>query len=66
MLLEFDETPPATGRSPCTGARPYGFWLDTFAFQAPGFYEKLGYEIFGTLDQFPRGSCRHFLYKRLT
>src|SRR5215471_13287721 len=25
-------------------------WLDTFSFQARGFYEKLGYEGFGTLD----------------
>ena len=25
-------------------------WLDTFSFQARGFYEKLGYEEFGTLD----------------
>jgi hypothetical protein len=25
-------------------------WLDTFSFQARGFYEKLGYEEFGRLD----------------
>jgi hypothetical protein len=23
-------------------------WLDTFSFQARGFYEKLGYDEFGT------------------
>jgi GNAT superfamily N-acetyltransferase len=39
-------------------------WLDTFSFQAPGFYQKLGYEIFGTLDH-PPGAKRHFLRKSL-
>ena len=24
-------------------------WLDTFSFQAPGFYRTLGYEVFGEL-----------------
>lgn len=33
-----------------------GVWLDTYEFQARGFYEKLGYEIFGTLDDHLRGS----------
>ena len=28
-------------------------YLDTFSFQAPQFYEKCGYEIFGTLAAFP-------------
>jgi GNAT superfamily N-acetyltransferase len=42
-----------------------GVWLDSFSFQAPGFYEKLGYEKFGTLDDFPRGEANHFLRKRL-
>ncbi|HET8726474.1 MAG TPA: GNAT family N-acetyltransferase [Alphaproteobacteria bacterium] len=43
-------------------------WLDTFSFQARRFYEKLGYTVFGTLDDFPadRGHSRHFLQKRLT
>jgi len=40
-------------------------WLDTFSFQAPGFYQRLGYEIFGTLDH-PPGAKRYFLRKRLT
>ena len=30
-------------------------YLDTFSFQVPGFYQKLGYEIFGKLDDFPAG-----------
>jgi len=40
-------------------------WLDTFSFQAPGFYQKLGYEEFGRLD-YPPDHQRHFLSKRLT
>jgi len=42
-----------------------GVWLDTFAFQARGFYEKLGFELFGTLEDHPVGQRRHFLSKRL-
>jgi GNAT superfamily N-acetyltransferase len=41
-------------------------WLDTFSFQAPGFYEKLGYRQFGQLDEFPPGHTRHFFWKPLT
>ena len=40
-------------------------YLDTFDFQALGFYEHLGYEIFGTLDDFPRGHTRYFVKKPL-
>jgi ribosomal protein S18 acetylase RimI-like enzyme len=39
-------------------------WLDTFSFQARGFYEKLGYEEFGTLD-YPPIHKRHFMKKLL-
>jgi GNAT superfamily N-acetyltransferase len=39
-------------------------WLDTFEFQARPFYEKLGYELFGTLD-FPAGFKRYFMKKAL-
>jgi len=42
-----------------------GVWLDTFAFQARGFYEKLGYSQFGQLDDHPKGSARYFMSKRL-
>lgn len=45
--------------------RCVGVWLDTFEFQARGFYEKLGYEVFGTLDDHPIGQKRFFLRKRL-
>lgn len=42
-----------------------GIWVDTFAFQARGFYEKLGFTVFGTLDDQPPGGARYFLKKRL-
>ena len=42
-----------------------GIWLDTFTFQAPGFYAKLGFEEFGRISGFPPGHDRLFLLKRL-
>jgi len=39
-------------------------WLDTFEFQARGFYERLGYTCFGELKNYPTGS-RFFMSKRL-
>jgi GNAT superfamily N-acetyltransferase len=42
-----------------------GIWLDTFSFQARPFYERLGYRLFGTLDDFPPGHARYYLMKRL-
>ena len=43
-----------------------GMWLDTFEFQALGFYRKLGFELFGTIDDHPVGQRRFFLQKRLS
>ena len=40
-------------------------YLDTFSFQAPKFYEKQGYEIFGTLEAFPDVHKRLFMRKSL-
>jgi GNAT superfamily N-acetyltransferase len=40
-------------------------WLDTFEFQARGFYEKLGYTCFGELADYPPGFSRYFLKKKL-
>lgn len=40
-------------------------YLDTFSFQAPDFYKKLGYEVFGELPDFPEGHQRYFLKKTL-
>ena len=42
-----------------------GVWLDTFSFQARGFYEKLGYEIFGEIASYPPGHSRFWFSKRL-
>jgi GNAT superfamily N-acetyltransferase len=42
-----------------------GIWLDTFEFQARGFYEKLGFTLFGTISDYPKGYSRFFLQKRL-
>ncbi len=39
--------------------------LDTFSFQAPEFYKKFGYQIFGVLDDFPSGHKRYYLKKSL-
>ncbi len=39
--------------------------LDTFSFQAPGFYFKRGYREFGRLDGFPTGHHRHYMTKSL-
>jgi len=39
--------------------------LDTFSFQARGFYEKLGYSVFGMLEDYPPGHRRFYLTKRL-
>lgn len=43
----------------------HGAYLDTFSFQAPEFYQKLGYEIFGTLEAFPDEHKRFFMRKSL-
>jgi GNAT superfamily N-acetyltransferase len=42
-----------------------GMWLDTFSFQAPGFYRRLGFQEFARLDEYPPGHSRHFLWKPL-
>lgn len=41
-------------------------WLDTFSFQARDFYERLGYSIFGELEDFPPGHRRYFMRKSLS
>jgi GNAT superfamily N-acetyltransferase len=44
----------------CTDA-----YLDTFSFQARPFYEKLGYRIFGMLENHPVGHQHYFMTKQL-
>jgi len=46
-------------RRGCIGAH-----LNTFSFQAPSFYRRLGYEVFGALDDYPPGHKRVFMCKR--
>ena len=40
-------------------------YLDTFSFQAPDFYKRQGYQVFGELQDFPTGHQRYFLTKQL-
>ncbi|GKY86908.1 GNAT family N-acetyltransferase [Sinisalibacter aestuarii] len=42
-----------------------GIWLDTYTFQAPGFYTALGFEEFGRIEDYPEGEARIFFRKRL-
>ena len=42
-----------------------GLFLDTFDFQAPAFYEKLGFTRFGCIRDYTHGFDRHFYEKRL-
>jgi GNAT superfamily N-acetyltransferase len=39
--------------------------VDTYSFEARPFYERLGYELFATLEDYPKGYCKYFLKKRL-
>jgi GNAT superfamily N-acetyltransferase len=38
-------------------------WVDTFSFQSPQFYHRLGYRVFGELPDYPAGQTRYFLAK---
>lgn len=40
-----------------------GAWLDTYSFQARGFYERFDYTIFGTIEDHPPGHRRFFMKK---
>jgi GNAT superfamily N-acetyltransferase len=39
--------------------------LDSYSFQAPGFYRKHGYEVFAVLEDHPRHHRNSYLHKRL-
>jgi GNAT superfamily N-acetyltransferase len=39
--------------------------LDSYSFQAPGFYQKFGYQVFGKLTDFPGPHQRYYLWKQL-
>lgn len=53
----------AENRAARLGARH--IYLDTFSFQGDGFYQRLGYEAFGELADFPPGERRIWLKKDL-
>jgi Luciferase-like monooxygenase/Acetyltransferase (GNAT) family len=40
-------------------------YIDTFSFQARPLYEKLGYKVFGTTENHPKGHSHYFLKKTL-
>jgi GNAT superfamily N-acetyltransferase len=39
--------------------------VDTYSFEARPFYEKHGYELFATLEDYPPGHRKYFLKKRM-
>jgi len=39
--------------------------LDTYSFEAKPFYEKNGYKLFATLENYPEGHSKYFLKKNL-
>ena len=43
----------------------HGAHLTTYSFQAPGFYERHGYERFGELHDYPGDQSMVFLRKKL-
>jgi GNAT superfamily N-acetyltransferase len=40
-------------------------WLRTYSFQAKGFYEKAGYRVVGTLEDYPPGEAFYWMQKDL-
>lgn len=44
----------------------YGSYLYTYSFQSPKFYEKYGYRVFGTLEDFCGNHTKYFLKKNWT
>jgi GNAT superfamily N-acetyltransferase len=57
LLAAIEQAAVARG---CTRAH-----LDTFSFQARPFYERHGYEVFATLEDYPPGQRRYYMKKRL-
>lgn len=40
-------------------------YTDTYSWQAPQFYEKLGYVLYGKLDDFPKGCSLSYYVKKI-
>ena len=55
----------AEAEAECRRQGLVGIWLDTWTFQAPGFYAKLGYSECGRIPDYPAGHDRIFFHKRL-
>lgn len=55
LLHEIEQAAAQRG---CTRAH-----LDTFSYQARPFYERLGYRVFGVLEDYPPGHQRFFMAK---
>ena len=47
------------------GRNCHAAYVDTFSFLALDFYRKLGYTVFGSLEDFPKGHTRYFLKKEI-
>lgn len=43
----------------------HAIYLNSFSFQGASFYQKLGYQIYGELKDFPQGHCVVSLMKKL-
>ena len=56
----------AGGRELCRERGCFAATLETHSFQARPFYEKRGYEVFATLDDYPPGHSKFFLRKPLS
>ena len=41
-------------------------YTDTYTWQSPKFYEKLGYELYGKLEDFPKGNSLRYYCKKLS
>lgn len=57
LLLKIEEEAKKRGAK--------NIFLDTFSFQAPEFYKKYGYQIYGELKDFPPGHQRYFFKKQI-
>lgn len=57
LLLQIEEEAKKRGAK--------NIFLDTFSFQAPEFYKKHGYQIYGELKDFPPGHQRYFFKKQI-
>jgi GNAT superfamily N-acetyltransferase len=72
MQLWVKDTGKGLGRSLIEKAEAYakargkiGILLDTYEFQAKHFYERLGFEVFGVIENAAGRYARYFMRKRI-